>query len=171
MRFLKKYNSIKGYLHRFTLLKIGELHIRTHEILKPDETPFVHNHPFKYLSIIYSGGYDEQVEVNGQIIEKSHKAPAFILRDENTYHRIIRVKPNTKTLFCAYGNSGWKLKPLDSTMKRPEDGLYIRTVNGKEVFAKCKDGMYFIGSENKNKALQETRPSIYQVDNTEPIKQ
>ena len=171
MTILKRYKSIKGYLHRFTLVKFGDVHIRVHKILKADETPFLHNHPFKYVSFIFSGGYNEQVELNGEIVEKQHKAPKLIFRSESTYHRITSVLPNTKTLFCAHGNFGWKLKPLDNDMERPEDGIYIRLVNNNWVYAKCEKGMYLIGNKDPEIAIKETRPSIYQVDVKEPIKQ
>lgn len=165
MVILKKYSSIPKYLERFTILKVCNLHIRIHKILSEDKTPFYHNHPFSFLSIILNGGYTEEYLVNDKIITKEYKLFSFILRNKETYHKIKSVKPNTKTLFFAIGNTKkWHLKSIDPIINRPENGIYKRIINNKEVYSKCHEGMFYIGSDNLSEAANETRLSIYQDD-------
>jgi hypothetical protein len=162
--FLKKYRSIPKYLERFTILKISNFHIRIHKILSEDKTPFYHNHPFHFLSIVINGGYTEEILHNGKVKTKQHNSFAFIFRNKNTYHKIASVKPNTKTLFFAIGNTKkWNLKSINNS-NRPENGLYKRIINSKEVYSKCSDGMFYIGSSDIDTALNENRLSIYQDD-------
>jgi hypothetical protein len=88
---------------------------------------------------------------------------------KSTYHKIAAIKPNTKTLFFAIGNNKkWNLKSINPSINRQENGLYKRVINGKEVYSRCFDGMYYIGSTDINIALNENRLSIYQ-DNTDII--
>ena len=163
MILFKKYRSIPKYLERFTILKLFNFHIRIHKILSEDKTPFYHNHPFNFLSIILSGGYTEEYLSGDKIITKKHKKFNFILRNKTTYHKITSVKPNTKTLFFALGNTkNWHLKSISPVVNRPKDGIYIRVINNKEVFTKCNNGMYYIGSYNIDDAVKETRLSVYQ---------
>lgn len=77
----KKYSSISGYLERFTLFKIGKLHVRVHHILSADGTIYCHNHPFHYISIILKGGYVEQIIEGDRLIgllKKSIKEEALL---------------------------------------------------------------------------------------------
>src|SRR5574343_12593 len=71
--------SIKGYLERLELLRLGNLSVRVHWIKDIDRTPFLHTHPFSYLSIITRGGYTEELLVNGRLVERSHLAGSFIV--------------------------------------------------------------------------------------------
>ena len=163
MILLKKYRSIPKYLERFTIIKILNLHIRIHNILSEDKTPFYHTHPFHFISIIISGGYTEEYIHHNQIITKTHKPFIPIIRNKKTYHKIKSVEPNTKTLFIAIGNTKqWHLKSLNPNINRPENGLYLRNINNQTVYSKCHNGMFHIGSQNQNIAKNETRLSIYQ---------
>jgi len=165
MILFKKYSSIPKYLERFTILKVFNLHIRIHKLLSEDKTPFYHSHPFSFLSIILNGGYTEEYLVGNDIITKEYKRFSFIIRNKETYHKIKSVKPNTKTLFFAIGNTKkWHLKSIEPHISRPENGIYKRVINSKEVYSKCQDGMYYIGSTNILEATNETRLSIYQDD-------
>ena len=165
MKLLKKYSSIPKYLERFTILQIFNFHIRIHNILSEDKTPYYHNHPFSFMSIILSGGYTEEVLRDDKVITENHSRFHFIFRNRNTYHKIKSIKPNTKTLFFAIGNSKkWHLKSLDPIINRPENGVYKRVINDRKVYSKCDNGMYYIGSENIETAIKETRLSIYQDD-------
>ena len=105
MILFKKYTSIPKYLERFTIFKIFNIHIRIHNILSEDKSTFLHNHPFNYFSFIISGGYTEEISINGNIITKIHNKYKLLYRNNKTYHRIKFVEPNTKTLFVALGNS------------------------------------------------------------------
>jgi hypothetical protein len=161
LRILKAYTSIPNFLSRFTILKLGKLHIRLHRILGKDETTLIHNHPFNYCSIILTGGYEETVLENGESVLKAHRAPKLIFRSHNTLHRIESVRRKTKTLFIAYGHYGWKAK--NTQVGKFEDGLFQTELNGKILWSKREDDIWFIGNACKKNAQEESRHSIFQA--------
>lgn len=160
MKLFKPYSSIKDFLYRFTILKIGKLHIRLHKIVDKDNTTLFHNHPFKYVSIILKGGYTETIINNKQEQVLSHSIGSIIIRDNNTFHRIDSIKGKTLTLFFAYGNYGWE---AFNTHHADDDGIYQRTINNQYVWSKKVGGIWYIGNRNKDIASKETRHSIHQV--------
>lgn len=161
MIFLKKYSSIKDFLQRFTLLKIGTLHIRLHKIIDKDRTTLLHNHPFNYISIILKNGYTETYLEDG--VEKvcSHSFLSIIKRKHSCYHRIDYIRGETITLFIAYGKYGWNA--FNTKDENITNGVYKRTVNDKSLWSKKENGIWFIGHSNKNDAKNELRHSIHQV--------
>lgn len=168
MKFLKSYSPLKNYLERWTIFHVGRLHIRLHEIKNDDATPFLHSHPFSYISIILRGKYTETLETK----ELSHKRFSIIFRSSKTFHRIINVDPKTITLFIALTTKSnkWELKKTNINVdgwKTYKSGIYIRHINGKNIYSKF-DEFWFRGSKIKEKAMLENRPSIDQT--TKPIK-
>ena len=165
MKFLKPYANIKDFLHRFTIIKIGKLHIRLHKILDKDKSTLFHNHPFHYISIILSGGYNETYihPKTNELIDKSYKFGSIIIRRHSIYHRITELRNNKRviTLFIAYGNFGWKA--FNTNKDNSNDGLFLRTINGREVWSKRENGIWHIGNESKEIAKNETRHSIHQI--------
>jgi len=168
---MKAYNHLTGYLYRWTVLRINRLHIRLHKIVDEDQTPFLHNHPFHYISFIIKGGYDEQVLENGDIKTYSHSWWSVIQRRASVFHRIKRVKGPTWTLFITWcTDSNWELKQHPS-LDVPDryavplqNGVYRRTINGAEKYHKfC--GFWCIGHLSYDAATAETRPSVHQVGN------
>lgn len=165
---MKHYPSIKGYLERFNLLTIGKLKIRLHKILSADGTPYLHNHPFVFISIILKGKYTEQLLVGNKIIERTYKFGSIIFRKSNQYHR-IKSADNCKTLFFSfYNKNNWNLKShsdiqIDDFSIPTKSGIYTRIINNKKYYCKF-DKFWFIGSEDFNKANAETRLSIYQTE-------
>lgn len=165
---MKEYNHLLNYLHRWTVCKIGSLHIRIHHILSSDGTPFLHNHPFWYVSVIVRGGYTEQVLVGDEIKMIEHCAPAVILRKPSTYHRIISVQGACKTLFVTWLSEGWNLVRHKAVVapqsyKVPVcEGVYIRTINNTRVYSKFSRGMWFVGSEDRQMAVAATKLSVHQ---------
>ena len=159
MIFFKKYSSIKNFLLRYTILKIGNLHIRIHKIIDCDRTTLYHNHPFNYFSFILKGGYCEKYFKNSEIITKNHKRFSLIFRKSSVYHRIESINGPTITLFFAYGRKSWSTM---NTISTNDYGIYKRTINNKEVWAKKENGVWFIGNVDKNIAIGETRHSIHQ---------
>lgn len=163
---LKPYKHLKGYLHRWTFFESKKFHFRIHHILSEDKTPFLHNHPFSYLSIIISGGYEEVYEKNGKLIKKKNKKFSWIWRSHKTFHRITNVKPNTKTLFFTLKSPmDWTLKkhkdiaiPLDYW--NASDGIYFNE-KSKEYRLR-KNGIWCIKKENVLCAIKQTKPSIHQ---------
>lgn len=165
MILFKGYSNIKDFLHRFTLLKIGKLHIRLHRIKDIDRSGFFHNHPFKYVSIVLRGGYTEELLTDPKNIEKKHSAGSVIVRSQKTYHKIIQCQPHTLTLFMAWGNYNWHA--INPNTPIHPDGVYLRLLHGKYVWAKRKDDIWFIGHEDYYRAEEELRHSIHQVENDE----
>ncbi len=165
---LKQYRSLPKYLLRFTILKISRLHVRFHHILSSDGTPYVHTHPFNYISIILKGSYVEQLEVDGKIKEINHTRGSIIVRHHNQYHR-IKSTPGAITLFITWKvKKKWDLKPhseveIPSEYTKPSDGIHQRLINNKLVWSKALNGVWYIGSEDKEKALLSEKYSIYQT--------
>lgn len=161
MQLFTPYISIRNFLQRYTLVCIHKLHIRIHSLLGDDKTELFHSHPFHYISIILAGGYDDVVLSNGVVSRRVVRAPAIIIGSKNKFHRLENVKPNTKTLFFAYGKYTWRAKHPAPTKKL--DGIFIREVKGCRVFCKRELGVWFIGHADLNTAENETRHSIFQI--------
>lgn len=160
--FLRKYRSINGFLERFTLLKLGKLHIRFHLIKTADESTFYHNHPFNYISVILKGGYRETyLTPEAQPIEVTHKRFDVIKRKGGVYHRIEEIFGPTTTLFITYGKKPWNI--LNTNPAKHPDGIFLRKVNDKYVWAKRRQDVWFIGNTDKKIAENEIRYSINQV--------
>lgn len=166
--FLKDYNSLPNFLIRTTLFSFGRLHIRLHKLLSEDKSPYCHNHPFYYLSIILKGGYEEELLNGTDITLKNHGVGSIIFRRPKDFHRIKSVKGKTKTLFIT-----WKIKMNWSLKNHPKinkenfnlpknNGIYIRNVKGKDLFCKF-DQYWYLGHDNIVDAIKETRLSIHQV--------
>lgn len=166
--FFKPYKHLPGYIHRFSLFVCGRLHIRIHKIFTPDGTPYIHRHPFSYISIILKGGYIEQVARGEHIKEYNHKVGKVIIRGSNTYHRIKALHGPTITLFVAFAQGDWDLK-VHEEIEKPsgfiipeESGLYEREIGGMKEYA-WFDGFWRRGSTFLGEAKKERRPSIHQV--------
>lgn len=164
MDLFKPYSNIKDFLYRFTLIKIGKLHIRLHKIMDKDSSTLFHNHPFHYISFILKGGYTETyINSDNKHIDKSHSFGSLIIRKRDVFHRIVKLKDDKPayTLFIAYGNYGWKaFNTLDD---KSNDGLFERVINDKKVWSKKENGIWFIGNKDKEIAKNETRHSIHQI--------
>lgn len=160
MVFFKPYSSIKGFLKRFTIIKIGDLHIRLHKIIDKDRTTLFHNHPFNYISIILKNGYSETYIENNTEKKCEHGFLSIIKRNHNIYHRIDNIKGETITLFITYGKYKWNAFNTENEEKT--NGLYQRIVNGKTLWCKKENGIWFIGHHNKTEAEKEKRHSIHQ---------
>lgn len=161
MVVLKQYSNIRNFLQRYTLLQIGPLHIRLHHIKDKDRSTLLHTHPFHYLSIILYGGYTEWYLKNFDLTKVKHNRFHFIFRKASTYHRIHSVKPNTLTLFIAWGRYKWHAVNL--VEDKESDGMHRRVINGTNLWAKRYEGIWFIGNKSREVAEAETRHSIYQI--------
>jgi hypothetical protein len=156
------YKSIKDYLHRFTLLRLGRLHIRIHSIKSEDITPFQHTHPFNYISIILSGGYVEKIR--NEIL--THKTGKFLFRSHSTPHRISQCFENTRTLFIAWSlkTPKWHFEDFGDTSPcwiNYPIGVYKRELFGKVKFCKF-DRYWHKAAMSREEAWLETQPSIDQ---------
>jgi len=165
MILFKPYSSIKGFLKRFTILKVGNLHVRLHQILDIDRSTVLHNHPFNYVSIVLWGGYSDYTKIKGKncdmtVSKTKHKWLSVIKRKHTAWHRITDVKPNTITLFIAYGKYKWKALSVKAST---DDGIHQRKINGNLVWCKKNAGVWYIGNKDMGIAIAETRHSIHQV--------
>lgn len=163
-RMLPDHKSLAGYMERRTLLHVGRLHIRLHRIRSCDATPFLHSHPFSYLSVILRGGYVEQTERG--IFRFSRGA--FLWRPSTVHHRLVSVDPGTLTLFIT-----WKRKDNDWRLVRPAQqlpcegwidhprGIYVRQLYGRRRLCKF-DGFWRTAADTIDGAWASTRPSIDQ---------
>lgn len=168
-KFLKDYNSLPNFLLRTTIFSYKKLHIRLHTILSEDKSPYLHSHPFYFLSIIYKGGYNEELLFkNGEIKHIKHSIGSIIYRKPKDFHRILSINGETKTFFITWKvKTNWKLKDHPK-MDRNEfnlpknKGIYLRNVKGKEKFCKF-DQYWYIGRDTIEEAERETRYSIHQI--------
>lgn len=159
---MKPYKHLLGYLERYTILKIGRLHIRLHRIKRSDITPFQHTHPFSYISIILRGGYTDRVRTKCY----THGIGSVIFRKSSTPHRIVDVEHGTTTLFITWLTKDRKWKfveygEVSGEWTLYETGIYKRVLYGKEKYCKF-DGYWFKSSDTFEGALAETEPSIDQ---------
>lgn len=78
------------YMRRYFLLKIKRLgSIRVHEILRSDLDRHLHDHPFDFVSLILSGGYEE-VTPEGRF---QRKPGQILFRRAEDLHRLVLTKP------------------------------------------------------------------------------
>lgn len=172
--FLKPYISLKGYLHRFTLIRIGAFHLRVHRILSEDKTPFLHTHPFCYFSLVMFGGYDELVESKtGELRLNRRRLGSIVFRSRKHAHQIIKVYPGTITLFFTIALKGWRWhfvrrgKPHPSWIER-EKGVYLRVLQDSPRFCKF-DQFWHKSADTLEKAKIEVLPSINQSSPCGPL--
>lgn len=118
---------------------------RVHKILDIDRTPFLHTHPFWYVSIILKGGYTERVlQKDGSLKTIKHRPGSVIVRSPFTAHRIDAVEPRCTTLFLT-----WKLAWVGQAWTL----LRHHQVQAPEGYRDLPDGMYCDGgSYRKRKA-------------------
>lgn len=168
-RVFPDYKSLAGYLERTTLLRVGRLHIRLHRIKSADKTPFLHSHPFTYVSVLLRGGYTEQTE-SGYTV---HRSGAVLLRPSSLHHRLEAVQPDTLTLFITWErkDKAWSLKrpaSLSATVPWVEypKGVYRRVLYGRERYCKF-DGFWHIACDTEAQASTAVKPSIDQT--TQPL--
>lgn len=94
----------KGPIQRLYLFRWESvMSIYIHRIPRPDVDRDLHNHPWKWAkSFVLRGGYKEQrLTRTGRIISKWVMAGDSNRLDDNTYHRIDIILPDTLTLFIA----------------------------------------------------------------------
>ncbi len=112
------------------------------------------------MSIVLKGGYSETYIENGIQKDATHGFLKIIKRSHVVPHRIDEIKGETITLFIAYGKYGWKAFNTESSQEN--DGMFQREVNGKRLWCKKENGIWFIGHEVEENAKKETRHSIHQ---------
>jgi hypothetical protein len=106
------------YLVRLHFFQTPFCSCMLHWLLRPDPQPDLHDHPVTFLSVVLSGGYEEEIpdpHSDGARIRRRVSRWNFV-RALDT-HRIVAVSPGTKTLVIAgrvvrewgfHSPSGWK---------------------------------------------------------------
>lgn len=144
-------------MFRYTILKIGKLHIRYHRVFGKDETELFHNHPFNYITVILSGGYTDVVmDEEGFTTKRILGLFSIMKRSHSVYHRLEDIKPNTRTLFFTYGEYTW-----DAFLPNCKETNLVMVKTPTGWYKKYK-GVNFIEHEDYTKAMEEQRHSIHQ---------
>lgn len=172
MDFMRPYPSIPGYLIRKTIISLGRFFVREHKIDSADGTPYLHNHPFAYVTIVLKGGYVEQYLdlPSGTVRERRVRRFVPTFRRSGTYHRIKSVEPETRTAFFGFNTGRPWGTVLHSQIKAPdawtvhEDGVYLFT----DGYRKCRSGRWYTLSPTPTGANSTTVLSIHQT--IQPIK-
>lgn len=170
MSFLSVYGHIPGYLHRWKMFGFGRLMVRVHHILDIDETPFLHSHPFSYVSIVFKGGYTERLQLkDGSLKVIKRRIGSVAFRSAKQFHRIESIHGNAcKTLFFSWkfksGGLGWSLfrhpEAIASDRYRDAlDGLY----EFKDGFRKRLNGVWFQKKNTRHEAQSCALISIHQL--------
>lgn len=92
------------YILRLHILKTPWFAVCLHWIQKPDEEPWLHDHPVSFLSIVLRGKYAEIRQNLGELSPRIRVRTwfNFIRADKYERHRIIFTRTNTLTL-CLMG--------------------------------------------------------------------
>lgn len=107
-------DDIPGYMCRWVFeTPVGM--VRVHKLLRADNDPELHTHPFSFLSFILRGGYEEEIPAKGAAPNQDEPrtyrkryAPAINFCRRGTAHRLEKVLPNTWTLvFTTSRSSSW----------------------------------------------------------------
>ena len=165
------YNHLPGYLHRWRVVAMGRFMVRVHRILDIDRTPFLHSHPFAYVSIILRGGYEERVQMpDGTLKLVKRGVGSVVFRRACHLHRIDAVHGRCATLFLTWRAPGagqnWTLKrhaAIDAPQGYEDapDGLYPCG----DGFRRREGGMWFAKRSTLADALACDRLSLHQQTN------
>jgi len=168
---LRPFSHLEGYMYRWVLCRAGRFMARIHQIVDVDRTPFLHSHPFWYLSVIISGGYDERVlRADGTLGVVRRRRGSVVLRHPGTLHRIDRVVGPCTTLFIIWSlptqlGQGWRLARHPEVLvpigydERP-DGIYASPGGG---FRKRSGGVWFAKRPTVEAAIACDRISLHQA--------
>lgn len=92
-----------NYILRLHLLKTPWFAVCLHWIQKPDQEPWLHDHPVSFFSLILRGGYTElRKKGDGAPYHKVNRWFNFVRASDRDRHRIILARTNTLTL-CFMG--------------------------------------------------------------------
>lgn len=88
------------YLTRYIIARTPFFRVFLHQFHGPDPDRHVHNHPWKAVSWILTGGYLEWLDSphSSHIEPRFHEPGDLNWLEEDEYHRIVAVKPGTWTL-------------------------------------------------------------------------
>jgi len=89
----------EGYMVRYRLIDCKWFGIYLHHFLAPDWSRDPHDHPVRFVSLILSGGYFEEISSRRGVFRTSeHRALSINNIPATRIHRIVYILPNTWTL-------------------------------------------------------------------------
>ena len=97
------------YLERWNFDFFGLFSIKLHKFHDSGITPYPHDHPWDFISIILSGGYVEERHFEDGTTETiRHKPGRIVVRKARDRHRVLEVfKPNWSLVFCSPRKRHW----------------------------------------------------------------
>lgn len=163
------YGHLPGYLHRWRIFGFGRFMVRIHHILDIDRTPFLHTHPFAFVSIVLVGSYTEHLEQKDGTLKVVHrKRGSIVFRSARAFHRIDALQgKRCCTLFLTWkvagNNQNWTLKRHPQVATPAEygdapDGIYAL----EDGFRKRSNGIWYAKRKTKEEAMACERLSIHQ---------
>lgn len=169
MQKLKKWlrdrteiSPIVGFFRRFALIRISRLSVRIHTFSGPDITPFLHTHPFHYISLVMWGRYTELI--NNQFTV-SRTPGSVIARHASTPHQIIKCSECVTLCIMWKHDDRWTLMP--SIHRHPAyravpDGVYA----DQSGYRARRDGIWMTIQPTPDQAELSTRISFQQQNTT-----
>lgn len=104
-------NDDKGnlYLRRWRVIQTPLCSLYLHKIVRGDSDPFVHDHPWVFLSIILRGGYVEVRRDNftHQLRERHVRWWNYMSRDDAHYIKTLDRNPTWTLLFVGRRRRTW----------------------------------------------------------------
>jgi hypothetical protein len=91
-----------SYLRRWHVIPRNRFfNIYLHHFVGNDPGRALHDHPWHNATVVLKGGYaEEQYDEDGEIFRgRLYSRGWIVLRSAGFAHRIVKVKPNTWTLF------------------------------------------------------------------------
>jgi hypothetical protein len=96
-------NAGDVFMRRYYLLKWGWFNVYLHEILRSDEDLCLHDHPWRFATLILAGGYDEVLPGGVR-----HRPPGtFLFRPAKFRHRIECTRPAWSLVFVGRKCRAW----------------------------------------------------------------
>lgn len=92
--------SQAGVLHfqRWRIFYTSWFALYIHRIYQADRDDHLHSHPWNFVSLILSGGYDELTDER-----RWYPAGSFIYHKHSDFHKIIELDKPTTTLVFTWG--------------------------------------------------------------------
>lgn len=84
------------YLERWHLLHTPWFRVYLHRFVLPDDA-CMHDHPWRFVSVILSGGYWEAVDCGTRIEERWRGAGSVAYRPATHIHRVAALDPKRQT--------------------------------------------------------------------------
>ena len=134
---MKEIVSRAGVVHfrRWQVLKSRWGSVYVHQILRSDEDPDMHDHPFAFVSLVLRGGYFERVRTaEGQMYGATRRPLSIVWHPTSDFHRLkvpargawtlVFAGPRTHEPWGYWTSKGWVDHARYRADRHPEDDLY-----------------------------------------------